>query len=295
MDKPTLMFIHIPKTGGSTLGIVLNRQFPSRVLWRFKPHQREALVAKFKALPVQERQKYRILKGHIPYGMHEWTGRPTTYITFLRDPVEHIGSVFYYARRRQTSGAYDEMVETNMDLEDFVRGNLMDSWENIQTRLICGSAIPDAWDYDKPVTRPMLDAAKANIERDFACIGLTERFDESLLMMQRIFGWKNIYYVRQRVSKGRPRGSDIPAGAVEAIRERTALDAELYAFAKEHFERQLAALGGVSAEELARFREGNRRFGVYWSVAQEPWLALLKRGRKFRDHYLPGLRRRQAL
>ena len=63
MEKPTLIFIHIPKTGGSTLGIVLGRQFPKRVLWRFKPRHRQELIAEFKALPESRRQKYRIARA----------------------------------------------------------------------------------------------------------------------------------------------------------------------------------------------------------------------------------------
>ena len=292
MDKPTLIFIHIPKTGGSTLGIVLGRQFPKRVLWRFKPHRREELIAKFKALPEQDRQKYRILKGHVPYGMHEWAGRPATYISILREPVDHVSSYYYYVRRRPTDPLYETFNAEGMSLEAFARSPLADEWENMQTRLICGSAVPEAWDPQQPVTRAMLEAAKANVERDFACVGLTDRFDESLLLMARIFGWKNVHYVRRRVSHSRPRGSALDAGAVEAIRARTALDAELYEFAREHFERQLAEMGGISAAELEQFREGNRRFGMYWSAVQEPLIALRKQGRLLRDRYFPGLRRK---
>lgn len=292
MDKPTLIFIHIPKTGGSTLGIVLGRQFPKRVLWRFKPRHREELIAEFKALPESRRQQYRILKGHVPYGMHQWAGRPATYISIVRQPVELLASYYYYARRRPSTPLYTELNEGAMSLEDFARSPLADEWENIQTRMICGSAVPEALDDAQPVTRAMLDAAKANIERDFACVGLTDRFDETLLMMARLFDWKNVNYVRRRVTQTRPRGSELPAGAVEAIRARTALDAELYEFARAHFERQLETLGGIPEVELARFREENRRFGVYWSAVQEPLIALRKQGRLLRDRYFPGLKRR---
>jgi hypothetical protein len=292
VEKPTLIFIHIPKTGGSTMGIVLGRQYPKRVLWRFKPHRRDELVAAYKALPERERQKYRILKGHVPYGMHEWTGRPTTYITMLRNPIEHVTSYYYYALRRPTSAIYKELNENNISLEEFARSPMADGWENLQTRLLCGSAVPDAWDNSKPVRREMLDAAKANIERDFTCLGLTERFDESLLLMKRLLGWQNVTYVKRRVTEKRPRGKDIPAGAIEAIRQRTELDAELYDFVRQRFEEQLKSIGGISAEELEAFREANQRFSRYWGAVQAPWLALLHQGRLFRDRFLPQLKRR---
>ena len=292
MEQPTLIFIHIPKTGGSTLGVVIGRQFPKRVLWRFRPHRFDELVEKYKNLPEKERQKYRILKGHIPYGMHEWTGRPTTYITFMRDPVEHVASYYYYAIRKPTSAIYEVLNRDHMSLEDYVRSPLASEWINLQTRLICGSAVPDALDETKSVTREMLEAAKANIERDFSCVGLTDRFDESLLLLARTFGWKNVTYVRRRTTQNRPRGSQLPAATADAIRERTELDAELVAFARDRFERQLGAFGGFSQAELEQFREANRVYGLYWAAVQEPWQALLKQGRLFRDRYLPQLKRR---
>jgi hypothetical protein len=137
----------------------------------------------------------------------------------------------------------------------------------------------------------MLEAAKENIRRDFSCVGLTERFDESILLMQRVFGWKNISYAKRRVTQERPRGSEIPTDVVDLLRKRTQLDAELYEFACGVFEAQLAAVGGISAKDVEAFRRRNRAFAVLWPMFDTPRQRLIKKGRHIRDRYFPQLKR----
>jgi hypothetical protein len=264
------------------------------VTWRFKPMAIEQLLEEYKNLPLPERQKYRYLKGHIAYGIHEWVGRPAHYITLVRQPVEHVASIYYYSARRPNNPLYKVLHEEGISLEDFVTGPLFAPWANLQTRSLCGAAVTDALDPKLPVTPDMLEAAKANIRRDFACVGLTDRFDETMLLMQRIFGWRNVTYAHMRLTRDRPRGSAIPARTVELIAERTRFDAELYEFACRLFEEQLQAVGGISAEEIERYRRVNRVFGVVWTLVETPRQALMKRARSFRDRHFPGLRRRQS-
>jgi hypothetical protein len=93
------------------------------------------------------------------------------------------------------------------------------------------------------VTRDHLIEAKRNLEASFPVVGLAERFDESLVMMQCVYGWLNVSYERRNVTEKRPRIDEIDPGAVALIRETNRFDLDLHEFGVRLFERQIGALG----------------------------------------------------
>jgi hypothetical protein len=136
-----------------------------------------------------------------------------------------------------------------MSLEDYVRSGIALETDNSQIRALSG----DRAAAFGGCTPEMLAQAKRNIEAHFTVTGLTERFDESLILLKRAFGWSNVHYVRANVS---PRKDPVPPGALRAIEEQNALDLELYRWATERFDAAIAADAGF-ADEYARFRRSN--------------------------------------
>lgn len=84
------------------------------------------------------------------------------------------------------------------------------------------------------------ERAMLHLER-FAFTGLMERFDESVLLLARRFGWRNVFYARVNTNRRRPTYADTPARLRAAIEERSADDMALYRFAAERFEAMRAA------------------------------------------------------
>src|SRR5215211_9386877 len=86
----------------------------------------------------------------------------------------------------------------------------------------------------------MLAQAKRNLAEELVFFGLTERFDESLVLAKRRLGLKAILYRSSgRVNPERPRGDEIPAEVRRAAERCNRYDIELYRHAKELFEREL--------------------------------------------------------
>jgi hypothetical protein len=88
-------------------------------------------------------------------------------------------------------------------------------------------------------------------------VGITERFDESLVLLQRAFGWRRVNYVSANVAPGkRPEPS---ARALELIAEHNRLDDELYRWVGERFD---AAIAGdpLFAETYDRFKRTNAMY-----------------------------------
>jgi hypothetical protein len=96
-----------------------------------------------------------------------------------------------------------------------------------------------------------LDVAKENLAKSFSVVGLSERFEESLMLMAKTFGWKIPFYENRKVSKTRPQ---VDPTAIEMIREHNRLDLELYEFGRKLFEASLAKKEEAVREGLAAFR-----------------------------------------
>ena len=91
---------------------------------------------------------------------------------------------------------------------------------------------------------------------------LSNRFDESLVLMQLRFGWRRITYRRRNVAKRRPGRDAHPAAVIERIREDNAADVALVEAAAARLEAIVAECGPAFAAARARFGRANRRFQV---------------------------------
>ena len=129
---------------------------------------------------------------------------------------------------------------------------------NGQVRLLAGH------DQDIPCgecTRDLLDTAKRNIENSFAVVGLTERFDESLVLMGIALGWNwTPYYLNRNVTQNKPVAKQIDPLALKAIEQANQLDFELYDWASLRFQDQLAQHKLTADERLAQLYRANRLY-----------------------------------
>lgn len=271
MDHDNLIFLHIPKAAGSTLHPVLERHTPGRARYTITvPEQLEA----FKRLPESERRRIRLLKGHMPFGMHRYLAGRSRYVTLLRHPAERIVSHYYYVKRRP--GHYlHRQVAGGMGLAEFASAGLSGEIDNGQVRLLSGH------DQDIPCghcTRDLLDAARRNVEAHFAVAGLTERFDESLVLMAIELDWNwTPYYHSRNVTQGKLGARQIDPVALGAIQAANALDFELYDWVKRRFEARLAAAQPQLAARLAALQKANRLYRP-WGALADSLKRVLKAG-----------------
>jgi hypothetical protein len=116
----------------------------------------------------------------------------------------------------------------------------------------------------EPATTDTLEIAKRNLDEHFVVVGLSERFDESLLLLRKALGWKNIYYVKRNVTKNRPSKQQLPRETISLIEKHYDLDIQLYEHARQRFEETIREQGAGFESELKSFRRNNKLYGTVW-------------------------------
>lgn len=248
-----LIFLHIPKTGGSTLSKILERYYSrGQTVMLDGPK-----IARFKTLPAAERGRYRLIQGHLYFGVHRFIPRASTYITFLRRPVERVLSFYHYAQSTPDHYLYPLLATERLDLKTLLARELTLELCNEQTRLLAG----DGWeDPQRVVTRAALERAQANLRSHFRIVGLLEEFDASLLLLRRAFDWHLPFYVKENVTKEKPDDASLDVETRRLVEDANCLDLELYEYARNLFDEQCCAAGDSFAAELCHFRRLNRTY-----------------------------------
>lgn len=270
-----IFFLHIPKAAGSTLSQILRRHYgAARVLDSYPATFRQKIQGKsglesarwrydyFAALPEGIKQETAVFMGHEGFGFHQALGRPSTTITILRDPVDRVLSHYYYIWRNKENHLHQVVTDRQMSLAEFVTSGVSREVDNGQAKLLAGLETPylTAGEYGDEI----LEAAKENMSRHFAVVGLTERFDESLILLKRTLGWQQWpFYVPANVTQKRPQRQRVDAETTQLICEVNQLDLDLYRFAQAQFEARLQQQDGAFRRELETFQRLNRAYALW--------------------------------
>lgn len=266
MHERALVFIHIPKAAGTTMHEVIARQFPQDAVFTLDGAKVRQSINEFKNLPEEERRRIRCLMGHMPFGLHQYLPRPATYVTLVRHPVDRVISHYHYVLRNAEHYLHHEVASRNMSLREYVSSGISPELTNGQTRLISGVPEVDTVTGDQAVSADVLETAKANLQDHFAAVGLTDSFDESLVLFKRLLGWGNICYVRRNVTRDRPSKEEIPGETIRVIEKFNEFDLQLYGFAKERFEDVIARRESSFRNELRAFNVVNNAYSIAWKA-----------------------------
>lgn len=206
------LFVHVPKTAGTSFRLAVEEVFPGRVAYDYALRAPETWEAvrrhvygklDLEALRRELAEAHiAMLGGHVTYRRYAALFTPKQVITFLREPIARLVSEHEHACR------HNGFTGTMLQFAEIPRN------QNLQSKMLTGVPLEHA-----------------------ALVGITERYGESLALLERRLGWK----VPELVRNVNPRQAEL-AG-------RYALDAKV--------ERELRALNG---EDLALYEEACRRF-----------------------------------
>ena len=209
--RPLLAYVHMERTGGTTLNSILRRNFlpwhlDVRPLSRqsegtFRPHD---LVRILRINP-----GLQCISGHsvTSWAALEDVAPNIHYITILRDPVKRYASHYIY---------WVERKRLRMSFREFAS---IETLHNLQTKKIAG--------------RPDLELAKEIIRTRFLALGVLEEFDEFIVtLIARLrpvpFDGR---YIRQNATRNVSAMNTLLAEHQDTIRKHNAIDVALYEWA----------------------------------------------------------------
>ncbi|WP_063860270.1 MULTISPECIES: sulfotransferase family 2 domain-containing protein [unclassified Paenibacillus] len=232
-DKITI-FMHIPKTGGTTLNKIFGEQFNINEIFDHDTYQGK--IMKCGQLNQEVQKQIKAVAGHYLYGIHQYFPKHFQYFTMLRDPVDRVISLYYFL---QTYPGFERV--RSMMLEEFV----MKEAEAYNFQTVMTSGIPH---------HPDLKKAK-EILKTFTVVGTTEMFNETLFLLKKEYGWENIHYTKQNITKKRLSKEEVPAPVINLIKKYNELDLELYDYAKQLLAQKLSSLTAKEKMELQKYKQ----------------------------------------
>jgi hypothetical protein len=236
------LFLHVPKTAGSSIRTLLKQNYAAESMIGFSGELKP--LAWYRSAPPEFKHRHTLVHGHFPYGLHE--GVPAyTYFTFLRDPVDRHFSDFHFLKRYEPHPMHARIASGEIGLAEWADiFERQPMYRNIITGYVSGEGA------ERQSDRASLERAKFNLLRDFTFCGLTERFDESVLILARRLGWLSVFYLTKNVSTDRV----VPDDLRQRTRANLELDEELYAFARREFDAAPELSDPLFAEALAEYR-----------------------------------------
>ena len=253
----TLIFQHVPKTAGSTMHPIIGRCFRRKdTLSVFGAGFDSESVRKLIELADEKKCRLRLIKGHLPFGLHQYLPQRTAYVTVLRHPVGRVQSLYRYIVNNPVNPLHEAVVRAG-SLEAWIRSGISPGANNGQVRWLTGEvrAVPFG-----ETSTALLDAARRNVATHFLHVGLTEQFDRSLLLLWKrlgLRGWP--VYARRNVARRDEATSSSTPNESRAIEEFNELDLILYEEARERLDRDWSGWTEADAA-LKTFRRLNGVF-----------------------------------
>jgi hypothetical protein len=191
------IFLHIPKTAGTSLTTALRKQVPDGDVCLYYPGHVIGLDWDMvHLLPAHQCKAFKLLIGHMAFGIDTFLQQPSKYYTFLREPIARLKSHYWHCR------AYNENTLTidgdSVPLHAAVQEGLNEEFDNMQTRLIAG-AFPDTVPLGQ-MSDAVLNLALDNIDRSFCFVGLTEKIDLHAKIMFEKMGIEPVAIARENAA-----------------------------------------------------------------------------------------------
>lgn len=229
-----LVSIHMPRTGGTSFAAILKANF-GKIL---EISERQGMLD-FLQMSPEERCSYPVAAGHMPFGLGNYVNVPCRYVVFLREPVDHTISAYYYVLRTPSNPQH--ALASKMTLREYVESDIWWINDNQQTRRLADDDWTEVitngpnWMNRQSCDAELLRHSKATLDRCHF-VGIYERYEESVRLCCDRFGLTYTTIPHLNSTPGRSAVQDLDPEVRAVIRERRRFDLELYEHAVGRFE-----------------------------------------------------------
>jgi len=278
--KTKYFFLHIPKSGGTTLNHILDKRFRKSEQYMYSTLNPGVSMQIVRNIHRERLNKLKLIKGHFVFGFHEWLKiKNPIYFTVMRNPIDRVISHYFYSARKKDHYLYEKRKSSDINIEEYIR-EVCPEARNGVSKQIAGYYVNDNFGYGKNIDRcedqeTLYEVALDNIKNNFAMVGITESFDKSLFFLNRILGGKrfNYYYYKRNINKDREQNKHyyISERDKQLIQEFNKADVKLYNYCKTKFDK-----------ECEKAKEGKKNFNYEVSNIIFKWgLDLYRKTNRF--------------
>lgn len=262
--QPITFFLHLPKTAGTTFRSHVESSLArDQVLMLYQGRDgglatRAVACARVAGLSPEQKARLRVVFGHLVFGemRDALPERPARFVTFLREPVAHAVSRYYFGlktlgtvQRFRSQKFARELTKDGkpVSMEAWLRGN--PRHQNYMFRYLY-SHLFDTTHAEVPLDEASFSRLRAALT-EFHLVGLVGQEDDELFLyhelgIHRFLGRKNVATSKPPLD---------PADR-EVIVETHRWDLELWAFARElHREMEARPAYAAAVAEVRRRRE----------------------------------------
>jgi hypothetical protein len=261
--------LHIAKNGGQTFDLILRRLFGRGFVRAPEQRPGHVMTPEEKQRLLREPPHARCISGHaFRYPAPPLAGAEFRYLTFLRHPVARLVSLYAYEQQLTANQAAHA---SHLPIEAWIEARLAEdnALTNYQTFHLLGLNDPA-----QVQSAASLAQACQRVDALFF-VGLTERFDDSLLLLARRMRrpHQQFYYQRVNATGSRER-FPISAAVRQHLLDLNQMDAELYSYAERKLDQALTA---IPARRLAAQQQELARLNALGPAALPLWLKVGRR------------------
>ena len=260
MQSQKILFMHIPKTAGTSIRNMIEKNFSKDERLYIYEESRWKTPYDIKKMDHDTKKNIKIVYGHFLFGIHKYFDEPTKYMTIIREPVDRILSAYYHFKTipthkkimlkifnwganlpislpkllqqrhsKQLKNHYF-VVNNKLSVVEFVKCGRF-GVDNTMVRRI--SNIPVG--YGK-ITQEIYETAIYNIENYFVDVLLMEDMKQSVARLASIIGSTDLSMRMDNVNKKRER-TGLDGNTLSFLKETNKYDLMLYDYCYHRFKR----------------------------------------------------------
>tara|TARA_R110000824_G_C15210760_1_gene676589 strand:- start:2370 stop:3071 length:702 start_codon:yes stop_codon:yes gene_type:complete len=220
--KELILFLHVPKAAGTSINTLLKNHSNTCFV---NNGNVAASVADVLRSNILEYEYTQALSGHFCYGIHKDINRQSTYTAILRNPVDRVLSLFFYALKTPFHYKHKELSEKvktlglSETLLDFIRTNK--EANNNQVSQLSGIKV-------KKYSNKELDIATENIAKDFMSVGSFNYLNKYVEDLAHQMGWKKEIRVPNENANNTKPVDEIGQNVIDEIEELNQFDKKLF-------------------------------------------------------------------
>jgi hypothetical protein len=224
-DGPTLLFMHIPKTAGTSIRMALERAVPPERRVYIYGEPPGISEAEFASMPAESRERLRLVFGHFHFGLHRLIPGPSTYTTTLREPLERLLSLYYHYRTVDAGPV--TVAARSMTFDEFVFSGRSLQTDNEMVRQLSGVHGTRFG----TCSEALLETAVENIRRRFSGVLVMDHMDDAAQRLGALVGRQVSGIERLNTVIRRPSVAAIEPEMAIRVRELNRFDVALHEMA----------------------------------------------------------------